>query len=135
MSLTLEDLGVDPGDLPYSRFSRNNSRSFLLSREEGEEDCPAEEEFPGEQPDLSYERLHVFYSPIYEICRGALLHQEMELISDPRWQANSVYSGTDWDGTPTLLICWEKDILLLTSNLVPNLSDQQIQIIAQWATA
>ena len=128
--LTLADLGIDTGDLPYSTFSRSNSCSPLVTEINGRQDCPPEEEFPGEQPYLAYTIVHVDFPPVYDLCREDLMWWNgAERISDPRWQAQAVYAGTFSSDSPMLLVCWEKDILFLDSNLIPDLTQAQIDTI------
>lgn len=128
--LTLADLGVDTGELPYSTFSRSNSCSPLVTKINGRHDCPPEEEFPGEQPYLAYTIVHVSFSPVYDLCReNWMWWSGMEPISDPRWQAQTVYAATFSSGSPMLLVCWAEDILFLDSNLIPDLTQAQIDTI------
>lgn len=133
--LTLADLGVDTGELPYSTFSRSNSCSPLVTKINGRHDCPPEEEFPGEQPYLAYTIVHVSFPPVYDLCReNWMWWSGMEPISDPRWQAQAVYAATFSSDSPMLLVCWEKDILLLDSNLIPDLTQAQIDTIRSIVT-
>lgn len=126
--LTLADLGIDTGDLPYSTFSRSNSCSPLVTKINGSQNCPPEKEFPGEQPYLAYTILHVSFPPVYGLCCHELSWWDnVKRLPDPRWKAQAVYSGGD--SSSLLLVCWESDILFLDSNLIPDLTQAQIDTI------
>ena len=133
--ITLADLGVDTGDLPYSTFSHGNSCSPLVTKINGQQECPPEEEFPGEQPHLAYTIVHVSFPPVYDLCREDLMWWNgAELVSDPRWQAQAVYASTFSSDSPMLLVCWEWDILFLDSGLIPHLTQAQIDTIRSIVT-
>lgn len=129
--LRLEDLGVSTEGLPYSTSRRRFSRSPFLSQVSADHTCPPAEELPGEQPELGYTMIHVSFPPLYDVCREELSWPDMEMVEDGRWQAKTVYAGTMYDGTPALLVCWEKDLLLLYSDLIPQLTAEQAAAIRE----
>lgn len=133
--LRLEDIGVSTEGLPYSTFSRSLSRSPFLSKISADHTCPPEEELPGEQPYLEYTMVHVSFPPLYDLCRQELPWMEMELVEDDRWQAEAVYAASLSDGSPVLLVCWEKDLLLLYSDLIPQLTEEQASVIREAVTS
>ena len=75
--------------------------------------------------------VHVSFPPFYDICREELSWAEMETVEDGRWQAEAVYAGTMYDGTPALLVCWERDLLLIYSDLLPQLTEKQAAAIRE----
>ena len=133
--LRLEDLGVSTEGLPYSTSRRSFSRSPFLSKLSGDHTCPPAEELPGEQPELEYTMVHVACPLLYDTCREELSWPDMALVEDGRWQAEAVYAGTHSSGTPMVLVCWEKDLLLLYSDLIPQLTAAQAAVIREVVTA
>ena len=131
--LRLEDLGVSTEGLPYSTSRRSFSRSPFLSQVIAGHSCPPAEELPGAQPELGYTMVHVSFPPLYDVCREELSWGEMERVEDGRWQAEAVYAGAMYDGTPALLVCWEEDLLLLYSDLLPQLTAEQASAIRETA--
>ena len=129
--IRLEDLGVSTEGLPYSTSRRSFSRSPLLSKLSADHSCPPAEELPGVQSELGYTMVHVSFPPFYDICREELSWAEMETVEDGRWQAEAVYAGTMYDGTPALLVCWERDLLLIYSDLLPQLTEKQAAAIRE----
>lgn len=77
--------------------------------------------------------VHVSFPPLYDVCREELSWGEMERVEDGRWQAEAVYAGAMYDGTPALLVCWEEDLLLLYSDLLPQLTAEQASAIRETA--
>lgn len=133
--LRLEDIGVSTEGLPYSTFSRSLSYSPFLSKISADHTCPPAEELPGEQPYLEYTMVHVSFPPLYDLCRRELPWMEMELVEDDRWQAEAVYAAALSDGSPVLLVCWEEDLLLLYSDLIPQLTEEQASAIREIVTS
>ena len=132
----LENIGVSTEGLPYSTSSRRFTRSPLLAITDADHSCPPAEELPGEQPEIEYTMVHVSFSPLYDLCRQELMRSWLEwtAIEDHRWQAEEVYAATTSEGTPVLLICWEKDLLLIYSDLLPQLTAEQASAIREVVT-
>lgn len=131
--LRLEDIGVSTEGLPYSTSSRSLGRSPLLSKVSADHTCPPAEELPGEQPYLEYTMVHVSFPPLYDLCWRELPRIDMAPVEDDRWQAEAVYAAALSDGTPVLLVCWEEDLLLLYSDLIPQLTAAQASVIREAA--